>query len=441
MVDTVTSGPLREGNVDEPTRRYASAAGGPAPARAPRVCMLTYAESPSWFPPLLHEGASLARAGVEVEALCLEAATATAPSPPEVHAPGFTTRRITLRARRLFRSGPGSRVPRALAALQPVASYAEFVARALARALASGADVYEAHDLPPLLPAVLAAKLRGKPVVYRAHELWSEAHAKVRFARAWRLLDRALVPRCDLVVTPDEGRSAIYRDELGARAAPLTIRNCPPYRPPLASTVLRDELARRGVPCSTVVLYQGLVDSMRCVEEIAEASRSFDEGVVLVVVGGGFGRWSDPAAALAAYERVVVLPRVPYEQLAPITASADVGVLLYRNDCRNNYLCAPNKVFEYMMMGLPMIAPSYPGMLRLVQGEDVGLCVDPADPREIAAAVNRLARDPGARARMRANGLRLSRDRYNWELESRPLLERHRALLGGAGRARPAAQG
>lgn len=396
--------------------------------------MVTYVESPALLPPMLNEGLSLAGAGFEVEALCLDSADTRAPV--EEHAPGFTARRVPIWTRRLFHAVIGrGRARGPVAAAQWGLTYAEYVAKALVRALASGADSYEAHDLPPLLPAVLAAKLRRRPVVYRAHELWSETHAKVRFAGFWRLLDRALVPRCDEVVTPDERRSAIYRDEFRAQRTPLTIRNCPPWRPPLSSTALRDELRRRGVAASTVVLYQGLVDSMRCIEELAEASRSFDDGVVLVIVGSGGGRWADPAAALAGVPRVVALPRVPYPDLPALTASADVGVLLYRNDCRNNYLCAPNKVFEYMMMGLPVVAPRFPGIRALVEGGEVGVCVDPEDPAEIAVAVNRLARDPSARARMAANGLRLSRERYNWEREVEPLLARHGDLAGRRRRA------
>ncbi len=68
-------------------------------------------------------------------------------------------------------------------------------------------------------------------------------------------------------------------------------------------------------------------------------------------------------------------------------------------------------------------------MLKLVEGEAVGLCVNPREPLSIARAVNRLASDPEMRARMRENGLRLSRERYRWDVESRPLMERHRSLL------------
>ena len=392
-----------------------------------RVLMVTYGESVASLPPMFHEGAALAAAGFEVESLHI--APASGSDGVDTNVPGFTSRRFRLRARNLFHGLFGrATANRGVAALQYASTYAEYVGKAFLLALRFRADVYEAHDLPALLPTVLAAKMRGKPIIYRAHELFSETHAVVRFARFWRLLDRALVPLCDEVVTPDDFRSRIYHEEFRAKRLPLTVRNCPPYRPPIESTRLRDELERRGIAFSTVVLYQGLIDSMRCIEEIAEATRHFGEGVILVVLGSGFGKWADPAAALAPYERIVVLPRVPYEELPAFTASADIGILLYRNDCRNNYYCAPNKVFEYMMMGLPVIAPSFPGMVGLVEGEQLGSCVDPERPMEIAAAVNRMAGDREGRARMRERGLRLSIELYNWEHESRLLLELIRSL-------------
>lgn len=404
--------------------------GDPPRTTAYRVCMFTYGDSIKSLPPMLNEGISLAAAHFEVESFHLSPISGS--SDAEAVAPRFTSRTIRVRARNFFHSIAGQAHPsRVVAVLQYALSYSEYVLKAFARALRSRADVYIGHDLPALLPTLLAAKMRGKPVVYRANELYSETHAHVRFAWFWRLLDRLLVPACDEVVTPDEFRSRVYSEEFGAKRPPLTVRNCPPYRPRVQSTILRDELRRRGVAFSIVVLYQGLIDSMRCIEELAEASRQFQEGTVLVVMGSGFGRWTEAATALASFPRVVVLPRVPYAELPAYTASADVGILLYRNDCRNNYYCAPNKVFEYMMMGLPVIAPSFPGMLALVEGDAIGVCVNPESPAEIAAAVNRVAADDGARAGMSERALLLSRERYNWEYEFQPLLERYRFLCSG----------
>jgi glycosyltransferase involved in cell wall biosynthesis len=391
--------------------------------------MVAYWDSPTALPPMFNHAVSLTAAGFDVEMVCL--APHGAPARAEVPVPGLRTTRLHIRSRRALQAVVGRTGNRGLAAIQYAASYLEFLAKAIVAAFRSRADVYEANDLPPLLATVIAARLRGRPVVYRAHELWSEATAHVPFAGFWRFMERTLVPRCDYVVTPEENRSRIYQAELGARRPPLTVRNCPPYRQRVESDRLREDLRRRGIHGSTIALYQGLVDSMRCIEEIAEATRFFDDGIVLVIMGTGYGRWASPATALAGFDRIVVLPPVAYGDLLPYTASADIGILLYRNDCRNNYYCAPNKLFEYMMMGLPVIAPDYPGMVPLVEGEEVGLSVDPASPRAIAAAVNRLAADPQGRARMRDRGLRLSRDRYNWAVESTPLLQLYRRLADG----------
>src|SRR5712691_11329513 len=204
---------------------------------------------------MFNECASIAGHGFEVKSLCFASTASSIPS--EAHVPGFRTRRFTVRSRQFFRGlFSFAACGRHLTAVRRVLSYAEYVVKAFVHALTSRADVYAAHDLPPLLPTVLAAKLRGKPVVYRAHELWSETHAQVPFARFWRLMDRWLVPLCEEVVTPDENRSRIYREEFGARRPPLTVRNCPPYQTPIESTRLRDELRRQGIAFSTIVLYQ-----------------------------------------------------------------------------------------------------------------------------------------------------------------------------------------
>ena len=62
------------------------------------------------------------------------------------------------------------------------------------------------------------------------------------------------------------------------------------------------------------------------------------------------------------------------------------------------------------MMGVPVIAANYPGIRALVEGEEIGLCVNPDEPAAIAAAVNRMAADPEGRSRMKANGLRATRN-------------------------------
>ena len=395
-----------------------------------KIVMLLYLSTPAYLPPMHHEAVSLARAGAEVTAICWS----TDPSAPPVEllAERFTLRRMPFRSLRiiekLFGLSPSNRLR---AAAQYLLTYAEFTLRGFARAWREKGDLYEAHDLPTLLPMALAAALRRKPLVYYAHELYPEMHKRVTFAGAWKRLERFLVPHADLVVTPEPNRSEIYAREYGARRTPLAVMNCPPYREPIVSTKLHDALGERGVRARTIVLYQGLFDDSRCIEELVAAAGLFDDGVVLVLMGSGFQKWKDPAKVVGASEHIVVLPRVDYHQLPLYTASADIGVLLYRNDCRNNYYCAPNKVHEYMMMGLPMVTVDFPGIRSLVEKEGIGLCVDPENPDAIARAVNLFARDKDLYAGTKSRCLRAARERYAWEFEFETIRKAYSQLFKG----------
>ena len=171
----------------------------------------------------------------------------------------------------------------------------------------------------------------------------------------------------------------------------------------------------------------GLCDSM-----LGRGAIEFRPTTLVALGRDGSARVLYHVAYRGGGSRVVVLPRVHYDQILEYTASADAGVLLYRNTCRNNYFCAPNKIHEYMMRGLPVVANDYPGMKKLVDGERVGFAIDGEDPRLIADAVNRLADPAGPYRELRENALRAARDRYNWEQQFARLEAEYLRLLGPA---------
>ena len=393
-----------------------------------KICMVTYLPSVELLPPMYNGGMSLAQAGFKVEAICYTRV------PTETRTQnitdGFTTIYLFSRSLKYFHGLYGlSPKNMLLAAVQYILSYLEFNVKAFGSALRSKADLYEAHDLPALLPTFLAAFVRSKPVTYHAHELYAEMHEKVRFASWWKMLDRLLVPHVALVVTPEENRSRIMFEEYKAKEMPMTLRNCPPYSPPIHSVKIREILANRGFHPKKIVLYQGLFDNSRCMKEMIDAAAFFDEGIVLVLMGNGFNEWQSPENIVGDSNHVIVLPKASYAELSLYTASADIGILFYRNNCRNNYYCAPNKLYEYMMMGLPVVTNDYPGIADLVAGEEIGVCVDSRDTRRIADAVNKLAGSPRLYKTMRQNCLRLSKLRLNWEEESKKLQHRYMEIL------------
>lgn len=385
-------------------------------ARGKKICMISYNAEPSYIPNMYNAGLYFAKAGCEVESIHISVEPGQRGR--ESFTDGFMAMRFFLATRYFFHSKYGLAPSNiVIAGLQYFFSYAEFIIKAAWWGWKSRADLYEAHDLPALLPALVASKLRRVPIVYHAHELYSEMHSRVRFAGFWRGLERLLVPFVTQIVTPEINRSHIYVTEFGRNIEPLTIKNCPRYRHPIRTSKIREYLAAKQIECSTIVLYQGLFDTSRCIQELILATEFFNEGIILVLIGSGFKDWQDPETRIGNAKRVVLMPRVPYDELFAYTASADIGVLFYRNDCRNNYYCAPNKVHEFMMMGLPVVTCDYPGIKSIVEREEVGICVNPENPLEIARAINSLSEDRQLYERMQRNGLVLSLEKYNWEVE------------------------
>jgi glycosyltransferase involved in cell wall biosynthesis len=113
--------------------------------------------------------------------------------------------------------------------------------------------------------------------------------------------------------------------------------------------------------------------------------------------------------------------QVPYGQVKAHLADARVGVVTFL-PYSNNRSCLPNKLFEYMACGLPVVASDFPLYRDVVADADFGVLVNPAKPESVAEGITRLVSDPARSAEMSANARAAFRDRYNWESESRKLL-------------------
>ena len=380
------------------------------------ICAITYMTRAQNLPPFYHAAISQTLSGFEVHGFGTTSRRAL--DPVDHIAPGFTFSRIRVASRDAFLKLPGWLGENVIAsALQYLCTFVEYNVRMYGKARNCPADIVEAHDLPALPVAVRLARKLGKPLVYRAHELWSEQAPRTVFTAFWRWLERRLIGSAALVIVPEENRARILRDEYGAPELPLVVANCPPFRIAPPGDMLGELFAARGIRPECIVLYQGVINHDRCLDEIVAASPAFGPGVALTLIGQGYDEWSNPESRIPPGGRVIHIPHVPYDSLGAYTASAHIGLLFYRNTCRNNYYCAPNKLYEYMMMGLPVVTCNYPGLVPFVEGQGIGLCVDPEDPAAIAAAVNRIAGDPALRERMRENCLRLAKERWNWERE------------------------
>jgi len=337
---------------------------------------------------------------------------------------GFSIHRIRVRTRTLPKSPPFW-----------LLKYSEYIARAVYLSIKDGARVFHGHDMTGLVPAWLASVCARGVLVYDAHELFTE-QTVVPLRPFWRVLERFFIPRADLVISAEENRGRILFEEYGAKRQPVTLINCPPYYD-------ASGIDRKGPPMTSrwkhTVLYQGGIDPERCIEELIEGFTFVPEAAGLLLIGPIGEEYKRCLIKLAErcglHSRIHFVNRVPFEELVSYTLNADLGVMLYRNNCRNNYYCAPNKLYEYMMAGLPAVGPAFPGVGSIIQAGQVGLTVDPGNAKEIGHAISMLIQNQGLREECRRNALRLARTRYNWDIEHSKLVAAYRELvLGNHGR-------
>ena len=151
-------------------------------------------------------------------------------------------------------------------------------------------------------------------------------------------------------------------------------------------------------------------------------------------LGGGplRDRLASRAAEPAAGGRVHLLDAVPPDELAGWVASADVGVMPNQPVNANERLSTPNKLFESIAVGLPVVSSDFPERRRIIIDDPdgpLGAVCDPTDPASIAAAIRSILDLPAdERAALRTRILRAAHERWNWETESAKLVALYEAL-------------
>ena len=147
-----------------------------------------------------------------------------------------------------------------------------------------------------------------------------------------------------------------------------------------------------------VVLWQGGTGPTRLLEPVIEALAHYDR-FTLVIRGPSLDMFGDEYRALATRlncsDRLILSPPVPSDDVVAAANGADCGVWTLPNLCKNFSYALPNKVFEYMFSGVPILAADYPEVRRLVNGHQIGVLFDPYDPQSIAAGIRRLNEESG----------------------------------------------
>jgi len=214
------------------------------------------------------------------------------------------------------------------------------------------------------------------------------------------------------------------------------IRNVPEYRTVSKSDRLRQYLGL--TPETRIVLYQGYLQPNRGLDRLIRAAAFLEQDIVIVMMGKNRGTTQAQLEALIASEgvadRVKIIPPAPYTELLDWTSSADIGVNVASPDYSLNVRCfLPNKLFEYLMSGVPVLTSSLEAMVEVINTYDVGQVLPSLEPADIGKAINKMLADPAALARMSSNALEATEKEFNWEKEKLKLIPLYEGIFRGTG--------
>ncbi len=276
-------------------------------------------------------------------------------------------------------------------------------------------------DLDTLPGCSIAAILRRRKLVFDSHEYFPEVpELKNRpFTKGiWLMLERMFVPRIDMGITVCGSITAIYQERYKktffvVRNIPLKTRTQPATGEPVYNSRF-------------TLLYQGAVNEGRGLEPMIEAMQWLPT-CQLVIVGDGtiLGQIKELVNKRKLNGQVIFEGKKPFAELPPYMAKAQLGLVLLENKGLNYYYSLPNRLFDFIQAGLPILGMKFPEMAAIVEGYQVGLCVDNLDPKSLAQTIRQMIDDPQQLDKWRRNMATAARQ-LTWEHEFEVL---HQPLL------------
>lgn len=292
-------------------------------------------------------------------------------------------------------------------------------------------DVLHVHDFPLLRVGCNAAKRRNTPVVYDSHEFYPvQSCFTPEQQKRFLALERKLVRFCHSVITVNP-----YIAKMMAKAhaitEPLVLLNASPNSPasplrvPQAAQARRKARIELGLPAHAFIfVYQGWISPERNLESMIRAMKDVPHPAVLVIVGYGdhVAVLQQIASELGLEDRVIFYGRVESEDLPSLTAVSDVGVIPYLAVDEMHRYCSPNKLFEFVSAGIPIIASDLPYLRDVIGGYDIGWLCDTSNPETLAQSMREAINGKDALSGVESN-MQRAQNELNWGVEEKKLFE------------------
>ncbi len=297
--------------------------------------------------------------------------------------------------------------------------YACFNIRLFCFLLFRKADLLVANDLDTLPACYCAARIKHKPLVYDSHEYFTEVPELQgrNFTRSiWTGIEKRILPGLKYSSTVSTSIADAYFSKYGIEME--LIRNLPYGQ---RREARRPDLLDCGP--KRIIIYQGALNVGRGLETIITAMQYLDAFQLQLF---GQGDIADDLHALTHNlklgDRVEFMGRLPFDKLKSYTRQASLGISLEEDIGLNYRYALPNKLFDYIQAGIPVLVSDLPEMRRIVEDYGIGQVVDSPDPELLAAQIRKMMESEEWRMEWKTN-LRKAASELCWEKEQDKVLD------------------
>ena len=272
------------------------------------------------------------------------------------------------------------------------------------------ADIYHFHD-PELLPYGLKLKRAGKHVIFDSHEdvpaqimdkTWIPAPLRKAVSGFYKAYETHIVKHLDAVVTA----TPHIAESFGGRCKKVIVVN---NFPKLDDIVFNENLFSEREP---IVCYVGGIDELRGEKIMIEAMK--DAEGQLVIAG--------EHEKMNIGKGIRFIGKISRAEVNKLFRASRAGIVIYQ-PAANHMEAQPNKMFEYMAAGLPVVASDFPLWKKIVEENECGISVDPMNPQEVRSACMELIHDPKKAQQLGRNGRIAVDKKYNWTNEEKVLIQ------------------